>query len=303
MANEIRVGMIGADTSHCIAFTKLLNNAPADGPHGGVKVVSCYPSFSADVANSVGRVDKFKKELSEKWSVRLVDSIAALLADVDAVLLESVDGRRHLKEFEPVARAGKPVFIDKPFTASLRDAKAIVKIAKETKVPCFSCSSLRYDSNIAKASAESKESGKIIGCDAFSPAHLEPTNPGLFWYGIHGVEILYTIMGTGCQSVACTSRPDGDMVIGTWRDDRLGTYRGIRKGKSGYGAMVLREKAPPQMVSSAGDYYAGLVTEVVKFFKTKQAPLPIEETLEICAYIDAAARSAASGGCEVRLDL
>lgn len=303
MPDVIRAGIIGADTSHCTAFAKMLNEAPADGPHAGVKVVACFPSFSPDIKSSAGRVEKFKKELSEKWSVRLTDSIEAMLKDVDVVLLESVDGRRHLKELEPVARAGKPVYIDKPFTASLADAKAIVKLVKETKLPCFSCSSLRYDSAIAKAAEDLKACGKIIGCDAYSPAHLEPTNPGLFWYGIHGVEILYTIMGTGCKSVQCTSRPDSDMVIGTWSDDRLGTYRGIRKGKSGYGAMVLCEKAPPKLVSYARDHYAGLVAEIVKFFKTRRAPLPIDETLEICAYIDAAARSARNGGCEVTLDL
>lgn len=302
MADIIRAGMIGADTSHCSAFAHMLNEA-VDGPHAGVKVVACYPSFSPDIESSAGRVDKFKKELSEKWSIRMFDSIDEMLAQVDVVLLESVDGRRHLKELEPVARAGKPVYIDKPFTASLADAKNMVKLIKETKLPCFSCSSLRYDSAIAQAASELEKCGQIIGCDAYGPAHLEPTNPGLFWYGIHGVEILYTIMGTGCRSVQCTSRPDGDMVIGTWSDDRLGTFRGIRKGKSGYGAMVLCEKAPPKLVESAGDFYAGLVSEIVKFFKTRQPPLPIEETLEICAYIDAAAWSAASGGCAVKLAL
>jgi len=303
MPDVVRVGMIGADTSHCAAFTRMLNESPADGPHAGVKVVACYPSFSPDIKSSAGRVEGFKKQLAEQWSVRMADSIESMLKDVDVVLLESVDGRRHLKELKPVARVGKPVYIDKPFTASLADAKGMVKLIKETKLPCFSCSSLRYDSAIAKSAAELKECGKIIGCDAFSPAKLEPTNPGLFWYGIHGVEILYTIMGTGCKSVQCTSRPDSDMVIGTWSDERLGTYRGIREGKSGYGAMVLCEKAPPKLVNAAGDFYAGLVTEVVKFFKTRQAPLPIDETLEICAYIDAAARSARNGGCAVKLDL
>ncbi len=302
MAEMIRVGMIGCDTSHCGKFTEILHGEKARGDGPGVRVVACYPSFSKDIKSSADRVEGFKKQLAEKWGVKLTASIEEMLDQVDAVLLESVDGRRHLKELRPVAAAGKPVYIDKPFAASLADAKAMVKLIKEHKLPCFSCSSLRYDSGITKFMADEKARGRIVGCDAFSPASLEPTNPGLFWYGIHGVEILYTIMGRGCQSVECASTADGDLAVGVWSDGRLGSMRGIRKGKKDYGAMVLCEKTFAY-IRYAGDFYPSLVREIVKFFQTRRPPVPIEDTLEICAFIDAALRSSKLGGDDVELDL
>ena len=232
----------------------------------------------------------------------MVDSIEAMLDEVDVVLLESLDGRRHLKELRPVVAANKPCYIDKPFAASLADAKAMVKLIKEAKLPCFSSSSLRFDSAFASFMADEKGRGKILGCDALSPAHLEPTNPGFFWYGIHGVEILYTIMGTGCKTVSCSSTPGSDLAVGVWGDGRIGSLRGVRTGKSDYGAMVLAEKMIKDL-RKAGDFYQGLVRAIVTFFQTRQEPLPIDETLEICAFIDAANRSAKLGGDDVEIDL
>ncbi|GMV98308.1 MAG: Gfo/Idh/MocA family oxidoreductase [Phycisphaerae bacterium] len=301
MTEPIRVGMIGCDTSHCGAFARAFNDAKDAGHVPGFRVVAVYPSFSPDVKSSVERVEGYKKELSEKYGVRAAGSIEQMLAEVDVVLLESVDGRRHLPELKPVAKAGKPVYIDKPFAAGLADAKEMARIIREASLPAFSSSSLRFDGAFTGFLARKNEFGQVIGCDAFSPAHLEPTNPGLFWYGIHGVEILYTLMGPGCRKVSCTSTEDGDLAVGVWPDGRIGTMRGIRKGKADYGASVLTEKGKPQMLTASGDYYRKLVAAIAEFFKTRRPPVPIEVTLEICAFMDAALQSARKGGDEVEL--
>jgi len=231
-----------------------------------------------------------------------------MLEEVDVVLLESVDGRRHLKELIPVAKAGKPCYVDKPFAASLKDAQEMVKVIKEHQLPCFSASSLRFDSVYAGFLAELKkkkgEKGKeaeVLGCDAYAPANLDPTNPGFFWYGIHGVEILYTLMGTGCRRVACNSTADGDMAVGVWKDGRIGTMRGIRKGPHHYAAAVLTDQGVKALPAS-GDFYNGLCLAIAKFFRTREVPVAIEETLEICAFIDGALRSSEKGGCDVEIE-
>ncbi len=303
MSETIRAGMIGCDTSHVVAFAKIFNNKTDPSHVPGVQVVAAYPSFSPDLESSVTRVDKYKKQLTEDFGVKLTSSIAEMLEQVDVVMIESVDGRRHLKELQAVAHAGKPVFVDKPFAASLADAKKMVKLIKQHKLPCFSSSSLRFDSAIQDAARDAKACGSLEGCDAFGPAHLEKTNPGLFWYGIHGVEILYTFMGQGCRTVRCTSTPDSDMAVGIWKDGRLGTMRGIRKGRKSYGAMLLCTNRPPKLVSYAKNYYPRLIRAMIEFFKTGRPPLPIEETLEICAFIDAAYRSAQNDGQDMPLDL
>lgn len=298
-AKPFRVGMIGCDTSHCGAFTKLIHDPKTPGA-AGMRVVACYPSISPDIEISAKHSEDFKKQLIEQHGVKMVDSVEKLVEQVDAVLLESVDGRRHLAEFEPLAKAGKPVYIDKPFAASLSDARAIVRLVKEHNVPCFSCSSLRYDGAFVDYLAKASEHGKIVGCDVHSPAHLEPTNPGLFWYGIHGVEILYTLMGQGCQTVRCTSTPDVDLVVGSWSDGRIATLRGLRAGHAAYGARVLAEKSV-DCLNAKGDFYSRLVGQIVQFFRTGRAPMPIDETLEICAFIDAAWRSSRDNDAPIKL--
>ncbi len=318
MADIIRIGMIGLDTSHCGAFAGIFHDPTSPEELQGFRVVAAYPSFSPDLASSASRVDEYKQQLIDKHGVKMVDSVEELMEQVDVVLLHSVDGRRHLAELRPVAKAGKPCYIDKPFAASLADAKEMVKLVKEHRLPCFSSSSLRFDSAYAAfqasrvpapatapatAPAEGQaEAPVVLGCDAYAPAALEPTNPGFFWYGIHGVEILYTVMGTGCRRVQCTSTPDGDLAVGVWEDGRLGTMRGIRKGPHHYGASVMGAKGL-ECRPSIGDFYKGLCRAVANFFRTRQSPVPIDETLELCAFIDAAWRSSQQGGDDLALDL
>ncbi|MGC8976930.1 MAG: Gfo/Idh/MocA family protein [Candidatus Ratteibacteria bacterium] len=285
---EIKIGIIGFDTSHVIAFTKLLNDKNDPFHIKGGKVIAGYPSFSPDLEASYSRVDGFKKELVEKYNIEIVDSIEKLIDKVDAILLESVDGRRHLKEAELPIKAKKPLFIDKPLSANYHDAVKIYKMAEEYKCPVFSSSSLRFDYNISKVK-EDPFLGEVFGCDAFSPSPLDPTNPGLFWYGIHGVEILYTFMGTGCKNVYCKKTDDFHFVIGEWKDNKIGSVRGTRKGSHSYGATVFGEKKIYQVTYSTEiPIYFQLLKKIIDFFKTGIPPVKKEETLEIMKFMECA---------------
>ncbi|MDP2114964.1 MAG: gfo/Idh/MocA family oxidoreductase, partial [Bacteroidota bacterium] len=210
---------------------------------------------------------------------------------------ETNDGRLHLEQALPVLKAGKRMFIDKPMAASLADAIAIFEASKKYKVPIFSSSSLRYINGMDEVI--SGKIGKVLGAETYSPAKLEKTHPDLFWYGIHGVETLFTAMGTGCKSVVRVSNDDTDLVIGTWEDDRIGTFRGIRKGKEDYGGTVFGEKAIKVLGNYAG--YNPLLVQIIQFFKTGIAPVKEEETLEILAFMEAADLSKANGGKAVEI--
>ena len=290
-----RIGLIGLDTSHVIAFTKLINDPDKDF---GCRVVAGYPGGSPDVEVSANRVEKFTRQLREEFGLTIVDSIPELCHLVDGVLLESVDGRPHLKQVRPVIDAKKPVFIDKPMAGSLADVLEIFQLAKENNVPCWSSSSLRFGPGIIGMRTHEKV-GKVLGCVAFSPCSLEPHHPDLYWYGVHGVEILFTIMGTGCTSVQRTQTDDYELVVGVWEDGRVGTYRGLRSGKRDYGALVFGTKG----IMRSGSYegYGYLVEEIVKFFKTEEVPVPAEETIEIFAFMTAADASKVKGGVPIAL--
>ena len=296
-ANPIRAGIIGLDTSHVVAFTKLLNDPQAEGALADVQVVAAYLGGSPDIPSSADRIEGFTQTVSE-LGVEIVDSIDALLQRVDAVLLESVDGRPHLEQVRPVLEAGKPVFIDKPLAGSLADAVEIFRLAQEYGVPCFSSSSLRFSPGII-GMRDDPRVGKVMGCDAFGPCSLEPHHPDLFWYGVHGVEILFTIMGPGCVSVTRTQTDGFEQVTGVWDDGRIGTFRGIRAGQSGYGALVFGSEGIERSGSYSG--YQPLVEEICRFFRSGEPPVPATETIEMFAFMEAADESKRQGGAPVEL--
>jgi len=295
----LKAGIIGLDTSHVVAFTQSLNNPKAEGVLARIRIVAAYRGGSPDIKDSQDRLEGFTKTLREKFHVEIVDSIDELLKRVDVVFLESVDGRPHLEQVKPVLRAKKPVFIDKPVAGSLADALEIYRLAKETGTPCFSSSSLRFSSGIRSVRGNPKF-GDVLGCDAYGPCSLEPHHPDLFWYGIHGVETLFTIMGPGCVSVTRVQTKNGEFVTGTWKDGRVGTFRGIRAGKTDYGAMVFGTKS----VGPSGGFtgYEPLVVEICKFFVSGEPPVSAEETLEIYAFMEAADESKRRGGAPVTLE-
>ncbi|MBL9134284.1 MAG: Gfo/Idh/MocA family oxidoreductase [Verrucomicrobiales bacterium] len=291
---DLRLGMIGLDTSHATAFTKLLND-PSDKDHvPGGRVVVAFRGGSPDLASSWSRVEEYTRELTGKWGVRLASDIPALCREVDAVLLESVDGRPHPSQARPVIEAGLPLYIDKPMAASLGDVVEMFRLAKSKGTPVFSASSLRF---ARKTQAVRNGSiGKVLSAETFSPCHLDPTHPDLFWYGIHGVESLFTVMGTGCESVRRDKTPEGKVrVTGWWKGGRTGTYYEAE----GYGGKAKGEKGEAEVGNFDG--YAPLVVEVVKFFQTRVAPVSPEETTEIFAFMEAADESKRRGGESVTL--
>ena len=297
---ELRIGIIGTDTSHVTAFTKLLNDKSDPDHVPGARVVAAFKAGSPDVEDSRNRIDRFSAELKDKWSVEFVDSIEALCAKVDAVLLESVDGRPHLNQVRPVFTAKKRVFIDKPMTASYADAREIVRLSRESGVPFFSASSLRFVGDV-QALRKSDEHGGIGGAFTFGPEHLESHHPDLFWYGIHAVEMLYALLGPGCEKVSRVKTDSGDTVVGTWKDGRIGTMRGLIQGRQDYGAVVFGMKAVLATPVPMKSDYRGLVAEIVKFFQTGVPPVAPDETLEILAFMEAADLSKARGGAPVAL--
>jgi hypothetical protein len=295
-AADLRIGIIGTDTSHAAAFTKILNNATNPEHVPGAKVVAAFKGGSPDVKESSTRVDKFADQLKNELGIEMVADIPTLLSKVDAVLLLSVDGRKHLEQAKPVFAAHKPVFIDKPLASTLEDARAIAKLGRDTGTPWFSSSSLRFG-EIGNTMRFDDAQGAITwGPGPFEEHHYLD----LSWYAIHPVELLFTLLGPGCEEVTRISGTDADEVTCKWKNGRVGTVRALRPYGT-YGAVVFRPKTAVQSPANAKAGYAPLIVEIVKFFQTGKPPVSNDETLEIFAFLDAAQRSKEAGGKPVKL--
>ncbi len=293
----LKAGIIGFD-AHALSWTKIINDPQAPGELADMVVVAGFPGGSPDIPQSMELLEKGVGPIGE-LGVEIVDSIDELLEKVDVVMVLSIDGRAHLDQAKPVFEAGKRVYIDKPIAGSLVDAVKIFRLAKEHNVPCFSSSSLRF----AKRTIDIRQDpalGELVGCDQYAPCSLEPHHPDFFWYGIHGVEPLFTIMGTGCVSVTRVHTEGNDLAVGVWKDGRIGTFRGIRQGRRGYGSTVFGTKGI--VPGGTFDGYEPLIVEIVKFFKTGKPPVSEAETLEIFAFMEAADESKRQGGRPIALE-
>ena len=305
MAEEApkKIGIIGLDTSHVVAFTTVFNKGPKNpadaAKFAGFRVTHAFAQGSKDIPESTTRVPEYTEKL-KGMGVEIVDSIERLCAQVDFVLLESNDGRVHLEQVLPVFKAGKTVFIDKPIAGSLVDVIRIQEAAKKAGVTYFCSSSLRFAASTQAVAQGSI--GKVKTAYTTSPASLEPHHPDLYWYGIHGCESLYAAMGPGCISVKRDKSAAGMIqVTGNWGDGRVGIYREAdRKAKGGpYGGKAVGEQGEADIGKFDG--YEVLLQAVVKMFRTGQPQVSAEETLELYTFMEAADESKRQNGAEVKL--
>ena len=292
----IRVGIIGLDTSHAPAFTRLLNQTEDDDELAGVRVVAANVKGSYDLEVSVVRQPGITEQMV-KLGVPITESIDELLEKVDAVLLTTNDGHPRLVQTLQVLRAGKPVFVDKPASASLADLIAIYDASKQLGVPLFTSSSLRYIEHAAEHAAE--EQGQVLGVDTYGPASMEPSHPDLYWYLIHAVEPLVAIMGPDIETVSRTHTEGQDVVVARWKDRRIGTVRGMRDRNPGFGGTVFTVKGTFQLGASRG--YRPLGLDIVRMFRTGEVPVPPEQSIAIYALMDAADESKRQGGAPVNV--
>lgn len=297
-ADLIKVGMIGLDTSHVIAFTKVLNNPDHPDHVPGTRVVAAFKGGSPDVESSASRVDKFTAQMRDDFGVEIVDSIPALCEQVDAIMLMSVDGRPHLEQARPVFEAGLPMYIDKPLAGSLADALAIRDLGEKHDVPWFSSSSYRYYDTLQELLKQ--DVGEMRGAISYGPCHYEEHHPDLFWYGVHPTEALFTVMGPECESVVRTQTPDTDVVTGVWSDGRVGTLRGLRNQKTPNHVIVFGTKAVAHQPDGPRNY-APMLERVVTLFKTGEPAIDSAETIAMFAFMEAADESKRRGGVPVKL--
>lgn len=279
----VKVGIIGLDTSHSIAFTKMLNGSEDIDYVRKYEVIAAYPYGTTAIESAAKRIPEYTSQMKD-LGVIITGSIDELLDMVDCVFLETNDGHMHLGQAVKVFKAGKKLYIDKPVGATLGEAIAIYELAERYDRPVFSSSALRF--SLKTQELRNGKYGEICSADCYSPHHPEPTHPDFGYYGIHGVESLFTVMGTGCEKVSRVHTSLGDVVTGVWKDGRTGTFRAIIQGPNIYGGTAITKK---NNAVAVGGYegYRVLLDAIMEFFETDVPPVSKEETLEIFAFMEA----------------
>jgi predicted dehydrogenase len=294
-AADLRLGMIGLDTPHAVNFTQIFNDSSFKSHVPGAKVVGGYKAHSPDVEGSAANAEKFSSELQQKYGVKLYDSVEELARNVDGLLIESIDGRAHPVQVRAAILAGKPIYVDKPMAISVKAAVEMFRMAREHGVPIFSSSAARFQN--ASRTVRLGSIGKVSHVEAESRIYLEPHHPDLFWYGIHAVEVLFTVMGPGVETVSrINSAPGKIQVEGRWAGSRTGI---VREG-SWYTGKAVGEKG--EAVVGTYDGYHLLLEEIVVFMRSGISPVPEQETIEVLAFMEADALSQKAGGKPVSIE-
>jgi hypothetical protein len=294
--SDLKLGMIGTDTSHVVEFTRILNSASDPEHVPGAVVVAAFRGGTPDIPLSRDRIDGFTQQLQNTWHIPFVKRIQDLCPMVDGILIESIDGRAHLDQFRQAGACGKPIFIDKPLASTLSDAKGIARIAADHNIPWFSASSLRF------GPVQSLRSPDIAGVMIWGPGPFEEYQQlDLSWYAIHSIEALFTLMGPDVEQVTRTYSAGADVVTGIWKGGRIGTVRAMRP-YSTFGAVIFKQgNNDPIISNNLEGGYVPLLQEIVKFMRTGIQPVSNEETLRMYAFMDAAQRSRDNSGIPVKV--
>jgi predicted dehydrogenase len=230
-----------------------------------------------------------------------VASMDELLGNVDGVMVLAVNGNKHLSLSLPSLLKGLPTYIDKPLTCDVNEAKQILSVAKKSGARCYSASSLRFAPELVEMDKSSL--GRIVAIDAFGPGELHALMPGLFFYGVHTIEMVDAIWGPGVKRVSAVHLEDRDLLDLDYHDGRYARLRLERKGSYDFGASVHGEKKLYQFKVDFTPVYTRLVQGMTRFFEGGPAPAALEHIVENIAVMQAGNESIQRDGAWVDVEV
>ena len=295
----LRLGIVDLDSSHSVEFSRRFNHAGVDREQwvDGAQVVAAWSGGSLMAPE---RIPGFQAEL-EDIGVAIVDSHEQLIEQIDGVLILSLCGNCHLEKARPFLEAGIPTFVDKPFTCSVSDARKIIELAQQNQTTLLNSSALRFSREVKESGLQNQRLGKTNGAITYGPAKRSDGNPGLFHYGIHSVELLFELLGSGCETVSTTWSEKAEIVTGIWSDGRIGTVRGNRTGVTSYGFIAYCDAGVVSETVSTRFAYRNLCHEIVKTFESKCPSVTHKSNLDVVRFVLASLKSERSSGQPVSL--
>lgn len=295
----LRLGVVDFDSSHCVEFTRRINHVGVDREQF-VEGARVEGAWRGDSQMAPERIPGFEAEM-RGIGVEFVDRMEDLFDRVDAVLILSLCGAAHLPRARPFLEAGIPTFVDKPFTCSVSDAREIIRLANENDTLILNASGLRFSEQALRIRQNEHQFGRTVGAVTYGPSKRADGNPGLFHYGIHSVELLFELLGTGCESVTAVASDGGEVVTGRWSDGRIGTVRGNREGATPYGFVAFCENTVVSENVSTRFAYRNLCQAIVASVKSGVPAVRHESSLQVVQFIEAALQSEQQDGASILL--
>lgn len=280
----LNFGLVGVNTSHADAFARIFNGTAGEAPRlEAGKVVSIWGGNEPERVATLAETHRIATTVSEP---------AEMIGSVDAVLVvdDTGGGTLHAGLARPFLEAGLPVFVDKPMTTAYADAVALFDVAGAHNAPLLSCSALRFAVEIEAAKDELAAVGTLSSIVSVGPGDW-------FYYGVHAVELLGVVAGTGASWVHRHALPDKDVTIIGYEDGPAAVVETLRDAAyvfhlTAFGADGFTSVHVQDMMG----FYTNTMQAFATMAGTGVSPLPREQTLEVIAILEAGNRSAERGG-------
>lgn len=280
----LRLGMIGAESSHSWNFARLCNLEK----RAALRITHLWGE-----SPRLARLSAAKGGIPE-----VVRDWRELSGDVDGVLILHRDGQRHAEPARHFLGLGLPVFVDKPFTRSLREAKALFSLSEKKSAPLLTFSVKPLQAAFLKFSAALRKTGPVLGFDASGPCDLGGPYGGIWFMGIHLVDSVIEVLGAGVRTAFLQrSGPHGIAAL-TFSEGRSATLRFVREGKVFHWRACTDGEVFVQGDSDDPNPYLAGVRILDRFFHTGTVPFSRERMLAPIAVMEALQASLRSGRVE-----
>ncbi len=255
-----KVGIIGSENSHAAAFSEIFN---LSGTYDDVRVTAIW-----------GEDMEASRKIAEKCHVEIVKPMD-MLHQVDAVMVTSRNGALHWGYVRPFIEAGKPAFVDKPLANDYAEAKSIIDLAAEKRVPLVGGSSLKLIADtlaLKEAADEARAKGELLGGNVYAPVSLDNPYGGFYFYSSHLIEIALTIFGYDPVAVNAVRTQAGVAVLLEYAS--YAVTLNYTESAYNYGGVVLTKGGAIGREINMGDAYAREVASFVNMLRTGESDVP-----------------------------
>ena len=289
----IKIGILGTDNSHSITFASHFNLKESKQRIPGGKIVAIY-----------GLEEARNLEVAQKGQVPvIVKRPEDLIGLVDAAIVDFRHGSRHLQYAKPMIQAGIPTFIDKPFAASVADARAMVALARKHRVPITSFSTVRFGTGLEAFKKEVAQIGRVKALVVTGPGNARDPHDGIFFYAVHQVELMLELFGTDVTWARGVEQ-DGTLVGSVqYRTGMLATIHQTGTAAfHSFAAVAFGDKGQARYDSASSPDMSLIATKVIlRMFRTGVRPLDDDAITASTRVLAAIQESARRGGAAVKI--